>query len=258
MTGLTAPLKRTVRPFVGGSYTEGGGLRYLRHPNYAQDGAHYVRSFAIIQKQLQDVFEYVEPDDINATAYSFRVMSLLVTTCVEIEASFKAILTENGYGKSGNLDMSDYSRIERTHRLSEYRIRIPYWKGLLKERKPFGSWASPGGRLSWYQAYNSVKHDRHSSFKLATFEHLTDAVCGLFALLSSQFHSEDFAPGSIGLSVGSRNSHPDFDFGIGDFLEIAYPSSWLAEECYSFDATKLDFNDTGVVQSIDYSRVSSV
>lgn len=258
MAGLTAPLKRTVRPFLNGSYTDSGGLRYVRHPNYAQSGAHYVRSFVMIQKQLQDIFEYIEPDDTNANTYSIRVMSLLVTTCVEIEANFKAILTENGYVKSGNFDIIDYSRIERTHRLSEYRVRIPYWNGSLKERKPFAGWASSGGRLSWYKAYNKVKHDRHSSSSLATFETLTDSICGLFALLSSQFHSEDFAPGSIGLSVGSRNSHPDFDFGIGDFLEIAYPSGWLAEERYSFDATQLDFKDADAVKLIDYSQVSPV
>jgi hypothetical protein len=57
-------------------------------------------------------------------------------------------------------DINDYKKIEESHRLSAFQVKIPIWHGSNDIRTPFASWAS-GGSLPWYKAYNDTKHDRH-------------------------------------------------------------------------------------------------
>lgn len=54
----------------------------------------------------------------------------------------------------------------------------------LTARKPWESWgASPATPPGWWQAYNSVKHQRDKSFADASQENTLRALCGLLALL---------------------------------------------------------------------------
>jgi hypothetical protein len=166
------------------------------HPLFAQSPEHYVRAFLIMLKDLQELFDYVEPSDKNLACYSYRIHALLLRACVEVEANCKAILKENGYSKSGDWDMRDYRKIEKTHLLSSYEVRVPNWSGVKATRSPFSAW-SAGSSLPWYQAYNTTKHDRHSEFEKATFEHLIDASCGLLVLLSAQLRPTTSLPGPL-------------------------------------------------------------
>lgn len=124
---LVKPLRRTCRQFSDGSYTEGGRWLYLLHQRFANDPQHYVRAFLLLQKDLLDMFDYIEPAESNLRTYSHRVQQLLMRACVEIEANLTAILVENGYVKKGggNLTMRDYKLVNRSHRLSSYEVRVP-------------------------------------------------------------------------------------------------------------------------------------
>lgn len=162
---VTCPYRRTCRQFVDGSYSEGGRWQYMLHPKFAQAPEHYVRAFLLLLKDLQELFDYIEPADKNLHCYSYRIHALLLRACVEVEANCKAILKENGYSKSDNWNMDDYKKIDKTHLLSSYQVQAPNWKGSERVRSPFSNW-STGGPLPWYQAYNATKHDRHSEFEL--------------------------------------------------------------------------------------------
>lgn len=175
---VTKPYRRICRQFTNGSYAEGGRSQYIEHPKYAKSPEHYVRAFTLLLKDMQELFDYIEPADANLSCYSFRIHELLLRACVEVEANCKAILTENGYTKSDDMDMADYKKINVSHRLSSYSIKMPYWHGALSIREPFSSWAT-GGSLPWYKAYNATKHDRHESFHLATFNQMIDAMVDL-------------------------------------------------------------------------------
>ena len=98
----------------------------------------------MIQKDLQELFEYIEPSDTNLKAYSYRIHQLLVRTCIEIEANFKAILKENIYSKHENLTRTDYKIINQTHHLSDYSVKFPYWNGDKNKFVPFEGWGSSG------------------------------------------------------------------------------------------------------------------
>ena len=186
---INRPYRRTYRQFVDGRYTE-GGAGYIVHPKFAKSPEQYVRAFFLLLKDLQELFDYIEPADINLSCYSYRIHALLVRACVEVEANCKAILKENGYAKRSDMNMGDYKKINFTHRLSSYRVKMPYWNGANHLRSPFKPWATDRP-LAWYQAYNTTKHDRHVEFKEATFEHLIDACCGVLVILSAQFGTND-------------------------------------------------------------------
>lgn len=104
---IPKPYKRNARIFVDGKFTEGGKSGYILHEKYAQSPEHYIRAYLLIQKDLKELFDYIEPADANLKTYSYRIHELLLRTCVEIEANFKAILTENKYTKSDDLCMRE-------------------------------------------------------------------------------------------------------------------------------------------------------
>jgi len=245
------PFKRTCRQFTHGSYSHSGQYQYLFHPDYAKSPEHYIRAFLLIQKDLQSLFDYIEPADLNSNCYSYRIHELLLRTCVEVEANCKAILLENRYKKNGDLTMSDFKKINKSHHLSSYEIKLPLWHGSKSLRTPFLRWAT-GESLSWYQAYNKTKHDRHDKFNLASFENLIDAVCGLVTVLASQFWTEDYSPESDLVALG--NSSDDMETAIGGYFRVKFPDDWSEEEMYDFtigDIEKSKFT----IECYDYNSL---
>jgi hypothetical protein len=75
---LKRPFRRTCRQFSDGSFANSGVGRYIEHPKYAQDPEKYIRAFLLIQKDVQTLFEYIDPDDQNNDTYSFRIHELLM------------------------------------------------------------------------------------------------------------------------------------------------------------------------------------
>jgi hypothetical protein len=245
---VNRPYHRTCRQFTDNNYRG----EYILHPKYAQSPEHYVRAFLLILKDLKDLFDYIEPADKNINCYSFRIHALLLRTCVEIEANFKAILNENGYTKKGDMNINDYKKVNTTHRLSSYQIKIPVWNGVKNIRYPFLPWANDKP-LPWYQAYNATKHDRHVSFEEATFEHLLDASCGLLVILSAQFKTYDFIP-RLSYLITSEFSEDGMRQGIGEYFLVKFPDDWPDEMKYDFDWQRLK-NERDPFQKIDYKQI---
>ena len=89
------PFHRNYRAFVQGPNSGYNQWAYIIDRDYAESPEHYVRAFLLLQKDLQTLFEYVEPSDQNLKTYSFRIHELFMRSCIELEANFKAILKEN-------------------------------------------------------------------------------------------------------------------------------------------------------------------
>ena len=246
---VSKPYHRTVRQLMDDSYANSGNGRYVLHPKYASDPQHYVRAYLLLQKDLLELFDYVEPSDQNLGCYSYRTHELLLRACVEIEANCKAILLENGYKKPpDDLKMSDYVKIEQSHRLSHFEVRVPAWSGSAALRVPFASWRS-GGSLAWYQAYNATKHDRQAEFRRATFEQALDAVCGCLVMLSAQFLDQDFSGRPALLSTGSPGD--GMEDAIGSYFRMGYPKAWPVADRYDFNWQTLE-RDPNPVQEYPY------
>ena len=248
---VTKPYRRICRQFVDGSYTEGGRWRYLTGPRFAAEPQHYVRGFLLILKDLLELFDFVEPGDANRDCYSYRIHALLLRTSVEFEANCRAVLNANGYTRAGDVSIRDFRKLEVSHGLSGYVVRVPGWTGTGAERRPGRAWAHQR-RLPWYAAYASAKHDRHRAFTKATFDDLIDAVCGLLVVLSSQFETNDFSPGNTLLAVGGPGD--GYESGIGSSCKSASRRGSLLDERYDFDWEKLR-HEADPFQNFDYAAL---
>src|SRR5262249_420865 len=235
---IKKPFKRTCRQFSDGSYLPHGNHDFIAHPKFANAPQQYVRAFMLIQKDLRELFDYVEPADKNLDCYSYRMHELLMRSCIEIEANCRAILSENGYSRAGDWNMTDYKKLDVTHRLSSYQVKFPVWHGRQAVRTPFSSWATGAG-LEWYQAYNKSKHDRHEQFEQANFANLLDAVAGLVALLASQFGDYDFEAPHIPVWVDDTLKGDGFETAVGKYFRLKYPD-WPKDERYDFDWKQLE------------------
>jgi hypothetical protein len=240
-----------VRQLADGSYQHDGNGVYVKHKDFASDARHYLRGFQILQKDLIELFDYVEPATPNLGCYSYRILELHTRFCIEIEAHCRAILAENGYAPQGrtavNWNMGDYQKIEISHRLSAYTVRLPVWHGLGGDHTPYASWRT-GGSLPWYQAYNNTKHSRHENFGLGNFGNLLEAACGLVAILSAQFLGMDFGPSFLDVDDELTDG---FEHASGGYFLVKYPDNWPLNERYNFDWQTLK-NDPNPFQSFQY------
>lgn len=241
------PFRRTCRQFTSGGY-QGGRWQtnYITHQKYSKSPQQYIRAFKLLQKDLLELFDYVEPSDTNLKCYSYRIHELLIRTCIEVEANCKAILTENDYKKAKNWNMEDYKKLNATHRLSSYQVKLPLWYGSQDIRSPFSLWTT-GGTLPWYDAYNQAKHDRHQEFEQANFDNLLNAISGLVAILASQFHTQNFMPHDYLYSVVPVSNAVREDawvLALGDYFFVKFPGDWV-------DADKYNFNWNQISQDAD-------
>jgi hypothetical protein len=255
------PFHRNVRGFIDRTNSGYSQWAYIVDRAYAKNPEHYIRAFLLIQSDLQRLFEFVEPSDTNLAAFSYRTHELFMRTCIELEANFKAILKENIFNptkRDGSArpekdwNINDYKKVNTTHHLSSYKVFIPIWDGAKSCFEPFKQWAN-AAELTWYQAYNASKHDRQNEFRKANFENLLNSVAGLLILLSSQFETQDFSPGSTTLAV-KTDSYYSTSPALGGFFHIEFPSDWQDSEKYDFDwnASKAHADR---FQKIDYNLI---
>lgn len=200
---ISKPYKRLWRPLKGYSalslnWTVIGqnqvSLKYLKSDLFVnqQEKQSYLTTAHLIVRDLYELFNYVQPHDNNLNVFSHRIYELLLRTATEFEANCKAILLANGYAGHGNLTINDYFKIAAATKLSDYIVTFGRWEST-HFFKPFVTWnGTTYSPLSWYQDYNSVKHNRYINFSQANLANLMDAIAGLLCILHAQF-GEDMA-----------------------------------------------------------------
>lgn len=222
---MNKPYLRIIRP--AGSRRSG----YELDERYASDRISLCRAYSLIVNDLKKVFEYIEPTDENIHAYSHRNYELLLRAATEFEANCKAILFSNGYKKASNLNIKDYYKIEKSLRLSEYKVEIDVWRPERKIITPFLNWKNDHS-LGWYQAYNNVKHDRQENFKYASLANVLETIAGLLVIIYSQFHFNVFYSYSAGMMYHSDDD--GYVFVDESIFSIKEPDSWTKDEEYNF------------------------
>lgn len=253
--GVPRPYYRTVRQFTDGSYYGNGQHDYIEHPAYSTTPENYIRAFRLLQNDVITLFESVEPADQNLPTYSFRIHELLMRTCIELEANFKAILAANTYSRTGNLNLTDYYKINTSHYLSEYEVQFPYWTGTRSVWKPFEPWRNPVNPatphvLPWYQAYNVAKHDRAAALPQASLENLLYSLAGLMVVLSAQYFWNDFGPSISFISTNSGG----FMTGLSGYLGVKFPTNIPLADRYDFAWSTLS-SSAAPFDKFDYDQV---
>ena len=246
---IEKPYIRTCRQLSDGSYARSGNGAYVEDNRYAHMPQRFTRAFLLLQKDMLELCEYIEPADKNLGTYSYRTHELLLRACIEIEANCKSVLLENGYSKSPtDMTMRDYSLLEQSHRLSAYKVQLPHWEGKGSTFQPFSMWAT-GGSLPWYQAYNTTKHVRSEEFHQATFDAMLNAIGGLAALLWAQFRDNDFLSSQSFFALESSK-----ESAIGGYFQIEPPDDWPVDQRYDFQWQALK-NQADAFQKFEYDAL---
>lgn len=230
-------------------------LEYLRDKRNVEYPYDYVNKLDILDDRLKKIFEFIEPSETNKNTYSVQISSLLLDVCTTIEANFRGILDKNKYAKNiSKCNMCDYFLIEESHHLSNYEIKIPFWKSDNctkrndweeggKIRRPFRKWGSKTYRkLDWYNAYNQVKHNMVENFKMATLDNLVEAFSALHIIMCAQFYDisiitpSDLNNPSLMGDFPSFEDKPYISTITGNFLiKIPRDKDWKDNDKYSFD-----------------------
>jgi hypothetical protein len=228
---LNQPFYRIARPFAKGNWICGSiAESYLVDPRYASDRREMLRAYFLLEHELMELFEYIEPSDNNKDCYSHRIYSLLVRASMEFEANCKAVLGANGYQKS-QLNITDFFKIEKATRLSKYVLHLPFWAGKLKTFSPVEDWKN-GHSLQWYQEYNLVKHSRHEEFQKANLQNALYAVGSVFCVLFAQFHILAFDPNHVVWFHSEDDGVFSHENAIFSVLPAAWPKS---DDQYDFN-----------------------
>lgn len=231
---LTKPFFRIARFSESTAYHGDRFLPYVADPRYCQERSSLCRAYQILQKDLERLFEYIEPCDSNKQVYSHRTFELLLRAATELEANCKGILRANDYSSKSSLNMEDYWKINRAAKLCEYKVRLGFWSPEPLTLQPFGEWKESIYKpLKWYQAYNAAKHNRDTAFHQSNLENTVQAVAGLLCILFAQFNIYSTHPyrSPSWFYIGGEDDMKGMDNSIFD---IADPV-WDESESYNFD-----------------------
>ncbi|OYZ21763.1 MAG: hypothetical protein B7Y39_08655 [Bdellovibrio sp. 28-41-41] len=164
--------------------------------------------YKLIEDDLLSICEFIEPTDANKETYSHRIYELFLRVCTEFESHAKERLIHYGYPKAlstpNDLKINDYKTLYTDNnflgdRLSA-EIGLKFWSPSMIYITPFQDWIN-GNRLSWYQAYNDVKHNRDTNFKDASLWNLIRAYAGLSLILFQSHRWSFFQPYAASLSA---------------------------------------------------------
>ena len=155
-------------------------------------GSAFVQSMAAARslfEALTDLFRYVEPSRANDTAYSHRIRELLILACTELEASWRGVCEDNSIEPLGSrFCTKDYVRLSAPLGLPEWSVELVDYPDY-GPISPFSEWnaSSPTQTIPWYDAYNSVKHNRERNFTSGSTLHLVSSMAALHIQVSAQW-----------------------------------------------------------------------
>lgn len=152
-----------------------------------------MRAYQNIQTTLDNLFNYIEPAIANLSAYGHKIRELLILACTEVECLLVKALIENGYDERDRYSTNDYVKCKSLLGLEDFEVKLIQYSSV-KSFRPFKGWdaSSPTKTLLWYNAYNSVKHNRSENITDANLEHLLDAMSAIHILLESQYGKSIF------------------------------------------------------------------
>lgn len=155
-------------------------------------------AFMNLFSDLEDTFRFVEPVSKHLSVYSLRYYELLLRAATEFESVCKNEILRNSLSskKRESLSIKDYYKLEKhlkgfskdgpVRQLANWKIGFHFDPILY--RQPLSNWKSDH-KLSWYQDYNEVKHNRQQFFEKASLANVLDAIGSLFIILMNLDYS---------------------------------------------------------------------
>ena len=135
--------------------------------------------FLSIEKDLSETSQYIEPYGQENT-YSFEFYKIIMLSCAEIETAFKQLCNliepQNKCGK-----INEYKEVilSKYPKICDCMVVVPRWKA--RNLFPFKGWDT--GKLTWWSAYQDLKHSRFTKISEATYQNAVSALAALYILI---------------------------------------------------------------------------
>lgn len=169
---------------------------------------------------LYDVFRVVEPHPTNDKCYGHLLRHVLILACTEVEASWVGVLRANNYPLTDRPSTSDYVKLHPVLRLDQWSATLLAYPDY-PSVSPFQGWrkADPTKSLPWYNAYNSVKHDREKNLADATLRNAIVSCAAMLIMGAAQFGTVHWM-------------HKSFMAGFEQSVFEVHPPKWSPGELF--------------------------
>lgn len=141
----------------------------------------YWRYYLTLEDRFVHTFRFVEPSQKNFGSFSIEFEQELLTIGSEIDIFLRFMCSIPDSDRSTMDDYSSRLLNDKTYSLLSRQVNfcygnIPFF--------PFKLWSmqNPGESLTWWKAYNGVKHNRIANYLDANFENVVASLAALFLL----------------------------------------------------------------------------
>lgn len=143
--------------------------------------------FLALDDDVIRLSRYLEPTKDNFGAYSLELARIIFAAASEVDVVCKRLCKKiNPKSKADNINKYKTEIVAAYPRIKEVEVLIPRYGLTLHPWEMWGNDANP----LWWNAYNNVKHHRHTHFSEASLKHALNAVAGLFALILFYYREE--------------------------------------------------------------------
>lgn len=144
--------------------------------------------FISLEKELENSFNYIEPESDNLKCYGAKFVSLLNSACIEFESLSKVLIKhQRPAAKIGNIGEIKKNLLELFPEIGTNEVEIPR---INETKAPFKGWGDDS-KLDWWDAFTSLKHHRINSYHLANLNNVLDAMAALVIIILYIAHFRD-------------------------------------------------------------------
>ena len=160
------------------------------------------RETSVVTQDLEQCFNVNAITERNFSAFGPRYEQIIYFCCIGIESLFRRIIEASGELNRSLLkkkySMNDFIRLRSLLRIDEVGLNLVRYPWI-SEIKPFEGWSdsAPSESLSWFGAYNALKHDKRRNDQQASMKNAIAAAAAYYSLAHSTLGTE-FFPGFIG------------------------------------------------------------
>jgi hypothetical protein len=173
-----------------------------------------ISSFLVLERQLSDCMEYLPFIDANRQAISPKFIPIIMDACSLIDSIFFETYSEE---KKKRLNLKEYSKLYETHLRLDNNLSL-FLISPAQMLCPYKGWTQ--SEPKWWNAYNSLKHNRLNNYHFATFTNAVSSLAGLHQLLARQ---KEFLGGF--LKAGWIDTH-DIEV-VADLSSSAHEGSYV-------------------------------
>ena len=217
--------------------------------------------YMMLEKDVINITKYIKILPVNYKTCSDEIIKVLLSVSAEFEIMCKLICGLDG---NSSKNINDYLTFlsENIEKFEEYKIKIKTTKSIII--KPFIIIEKTNGpkvtkTLSWWRAYNHVKHNRFEKYEEGSFLNLLNSLAALFFLemyyikmLGKENNELDFPDKEskllqiINWEKNPKNYIMKLERDVEDNETIAFPLKYIVGtnmlEVY-FENTKLTLTD---------------